>query len=395
MNNSIINDNSFKQKEEIYQQFILKIIDEHKENNYISINGKILHYLPEPTFCYYIKVYKNTIINPFCKTILFCFEFINGEIPYVTILSDFGEPLRNDNRNYYRCLTKEHDYIFSLNKYVVMENIIKSMILGIKKFLKLVNESIEINYFVYFGEYELNHTYQVNDFLQNNTNFYRIYDIKDNQQKEKFILFTNLYFIIFQPFEFDKSLMTIEFILELNEINLIFDKNEENHSLILNLSKTKYKRDLEFVLIDRKHLTKKEKNNFNFGQEKNDIEYDYSTLIQKWFTHQNNNIILFKKYNSIIKNYTELFDENRDQLEIKVGKKWNVEDYNKLIVFYENILEYYETKKEKINENNERMHEIIANLVYLCSELVNYEKNTKNKDNKYLKKMKKYLEYYK
>ena len=395
MNNSIINDNSLKQKEEIYQQFILKIIDEHKENNYISINGKILHYLPEPTFCYYIKVYKNTIINPFGKTILFCFEFINGEIPYVTILSDFGEPLINDNRNYYRCLTKEHDYIFSLNKYIVMENIIKSMILGIKKFLKLVNESIEINYFVYFGEYELNHTYQVNDFLQNNTNFYRIYDIKDNQQKEKFIFFTNLYFIIFQPFEFDKTLMTIEFILELNEINLIFDKNEENHSLILNLSKTKYKRDLEFVLIDRKHLTKKEKNKFNFGQEKNDIEYDYSTLIQKWFTHQNNNIILFKKYNSIIKNYTELFDENRDQLEIKVGKKWNVEDYNKLIVFYENILEYYETKKEKINENNERMHEIIANLVYLCSELVNYEKNTKNKDNKYLKKMKKYLECYK
>ena len=95
------------------------------------------------------------------KNILFCVEFINGEIPYVTILTDFIEPSLNDNRNYFRCLTKERNYIFSLNKYSEIRNILEIIIRGIKNFLKYVREIIEINYFVYLGEYELRHIYHI------------------------------------------------------------------------------------------------------------------------------------------------------------------------------------------------------------------------------------------
>ena len=303
MQNCIINEISKNKKEESYQQFILNTLDDFKQNQNISVKGKILHYLPEPTFYYYINVLKKTNINPFDSNILFCVEFINGEIPYVTILTDFIEPSLNDNRNFFRCLTKEHNYIFSLNKYSEIRNILKIIILGIKNFLKYVREIIEINYFVYLGEYELRHIYQINDFLQNNNNIlYRIFETNNNNEYfEKYIIFTNLYFIIFQPLEFDKCLIKILYITELNEINLIFDKNKENNSLILDLTETIYKKKLEFVIIDRKHILKKEQGNFNFGKEKNDIEYDYSSLIQRWFTHQNKNIILLKKYNSIIK----------------------------------------------------------------------------------------------
>ena len=300
----------------------------------------------------------------------------------------------NDNRNYYRCLSNEHDYIFSLNKYENMRDILKLMISGITNFLTFIKESSTINHFVYFGEYEFNHIYQINDFLIN-YNFYRIYELKNKEQKEKFIIFTNLYFIIFQPLDFDKCLMKIIFIMELNEMNLIFDKNQDNNSLILDLSETQYKKKLEFVLIDRKHIKLKNPNDFKFDKEKNDIESDYSSLIEKWFTHQNNNIIIFKKYDSILKNYRLLFNEKRDKIKLVLGKTLNSEEYNKFINFYEKLLNYYETIKGKSEENNERMHKIISDLIYLCSELVNYDNNKKKIDNQYLIKIKNYFSIYK
>ena len=58
-------------------------------------------------------------------------------------------------------------------------------------------------------------------------------------------------------------------------------------------------------------------------------------------------------------------------------------------------MNYYETNKEKREENNERIHKIISDLIYLCSELVNYDTNKKKIDNQYLLKIKKYLKSYK
>ena len=394
MKNSIINDSPHYQKEEIYQQFISKTIDDYKENHNISIKGKILHYLPLPTLYYYIKVQKKTDINPFHKPILFCFEFINGETPYATILTDFVEPSLKDNRNYYRCLTDEYDYIFSFDKYEGMKKILNSMILGIKNFLSFVKESIEINYFIYFGEYEFNHIYQVNDFLPH-SNFYRIIEITNNQQNEKYIIITNLYFIIFQPLEFDKCLMKIIFIIELNEINLNFDKNKVNNSLILDLTDTQYKSTFEFLLIDRKHIKLKNPKDFKFEKEKNDIETDYSNLIKEWFTHQNNNIIMFKKYDSILKNYRIIFYQQINKLDQIFGKNLDIDKYNKFIDFYEKILNYYESKSEKTDAIKERIHKIISDLIYLCSDLINYDENNTKIDNQYLIKMKNYIKDYK
>ena len=394
MQNSIINEDTDSITDEIYQAYLLKTLDDFKDNKYISIKGKLLHYLSSPTLYYYVKVYKNTNINPFDKEILFCFEFIDNEIPYVTILTDFIEPTLNDNRNYYRCLTKNHNYKFYLDKKNSSRNILKSMVNGIKNFLYYLKESININYFVYFGEYEFKHIYQINDFLsKNNIRFYRIYVLKNNLQTEIYIMITKLYFMIYQPLANDRSLMKLIFIIELNEINFNYDKNDENHSLILDLTNTKFKSNLEFVLIDRKHIVSKE--NKLFDKEKNDIDYEYSKLIKVWFTLQNDNLNIFKKYIGILNNYRIIFDEYRDRLEIIIGKYVNIEEYEKLIDFYEKILNYYETKETKKTEDNERVHEIISNLIYICSELVNHDKKNPRKNNKFLIKIQKFLDSYK
>ena len=392
MQNSIINACNNFEKESIYEKFLIQTIDDFKDNKNISLNSKILHYLPNPTLYFYISVHKNTNINPFNNEIIISVEFINGEIPYVAILTDFIEPSYNDNRNYYRCLTKEHDYIFSLENFEESKNILKLIVSGIKNFLTFVQESNEIDCFVYFGEYEFSHIYQVNDFLRNKFEFYRIFEIKDNEKTEIFIIFTHLYFMIFQPLEFDKCLIKLIFYMELNEINFVFDKKNINQSLILDLNKTHYKDNLEFVLINRKQKNnKKEDNIFNLDYEEEEDEFDYSSLIKNWFVHQNTNLNIFKKYNLIIKNYRIIFNESRDKLESAIGKNLDINEYNKLIEFYERIIEYNKNKNLD-NNNNERLHKLISDIVNLCSELVNYDKTT---NNQYLMKIKKYLNSYK
>ena len=397
MQNSIINESTDSIKEEIYHKFIIKTVNDFKENKDIRITGKLLYYSSEPTLYYIVKVQKKTDINPFEQDILFS---INGETPYVTILTDFSEPTMNDNRNYYRCLTKEHKYIFYFNEYSISRIILKLMISGIKNFLTFVKESIEIKHFIYFGEYEFKHVYQINDFLKNKNNFYRIIEINDNKEKELFIIFTKLYFMIFEPLESDDNLIELVFLKELNELDSIYNKNEDNHSLILNLSETDYKKNLEFVLVDRKHILLKTRKDFEFGKEKNDREYDYSNLIKEWFTFQNNNIILFKKFKSVIRDYRMLFNEYREHmnlLELITGKNLNFDECDKLIDFYEQILEYYDSQnninKENNNNNNkERKIKLVSNLMYLCSELINFNKS---QSNRYFVTMKKYMNSYK
>ena len=398
MQNSILNESPECIKEEIYRQFISKTLNDFKENRDINITGKLLYYSSEPTLYYLVKVYKKTNINPFEKEILFSIEFINGETPYVSILSDCFEPTMNDNRNYFRCLTKEHKYIFYFNEYNISRIILKFMIAGIQNFLRVVKESIEIKHFIYFGEYEFRHVYQINDFLKNKNKFYRIIEIDDNnRENELFIIFTKLYFMIFEPLEDDKNLIKLIFLKELNEIDFNYNKNEDNHSLILNLSETDYKKNLEFVLIDRKHILLKTRKNFEFDNEKNDREYDYSNLIKEWFTYQNNNIILFKNYKSIIKDYRMIFNEYREHmnlLELVTGKNLNFDECDKLIDFYEQLLEYYESQNNinKDNNNKERQIKLVSNLMYLCSELINFNKS---QSDRYLVTMKKYMNSYK
>ena len=398
MQNSILNESPEFIKEEIYRQFILKTLNDFKDNKDINITGKLLYYSSEPTLYYLVKVYKKTNINPFEQEILFSIEFINGETPYVSILSDCFEPTMNDNRNYFRCLTKEHKYIFYFNEYSISRIILKFMISGIQNFLRVVKESIEIKHFIYFGEYEFRHVYQINDFLKNKNKFYRIIEIDDNnRENELFIIFTKLYFMIFEPLEDDKNLVKLIFLKGLNEIDFNYNKNEDNHSLILNLSETDYKKNLEFVLIDRKHILLKTRKNFEFDNEKNDKEYDYSNLIKEWFTYQNNNILMFKNYKSIIKDYRMIFNEYREHmnlLELVTGKNLNFDECDKLIDFYEQLLEYYESQNNinKDNNNKERQIKLVSNLMYLCSELINFNKS---QSDRYLVTMKKYMNSYK
>ena len=88
-----------------------------------------------------------------------------------------------------------------------------------------------------------------------------------------------------------------------------------------------------------------------------------------------------------------IFSGFRGNLNVKEGEIDKIDKYNKYIEFYEKIVSYYENKNDK--NNNNRIHQLIGELIYLCSELVNLAQNKKWQNNEYLLKVKKYINSYK
>ena len=391
METNKINEN-IEIQEEKYDAYIIKIVNELKNNEDIKLQGKILHYLEKPVFYYNYTLLSTSKKNPFKIDILFSFEFIEGEIPYATILTDFVEPTLNDNRNYYYCLSKDYKYKFDLNDLDRHVIILKSMIQGIEDFLTYLNESIAINAFIYFGGYEYDHIYQINDFLQSGNYFelYRIYEIINNTYEERYIIFTQLYFLYFAPMEDNKALVQLLYYQKLKDMNLMFDKNEKNKSLILRLSKTKYNKDIEFILIKRSQQDESS-SMINSEDELNEKEEksEYSILMKEWFSYMDN--IDFKKYVIVLKKYKTLFMDDKGKKMVENKKIKTIEEYNKNIEFNEKVIALYEKKNNK--SYYKRMHKLISNIIYICSELVSYADTQNGKENEYCTKIRKYISY--
>ena len=87
------------------------------------------------------------------------------------------------------------------------------MIIGINNFVTFLNDSLKINSFLFFGEYEYRYIYQINGFLQNKNylNFYRINEIINNNEEERYIIFIKLYFLLFKPLKKDKTQIKLLF----------------------------------------------------------------------------------------------------------------------------------------------------------------------------------------
>ena len=385
MEKNLINENIIIQTEN-YEDHILQVTNKINQNTGMTINGKILYYLEKPIIYYYCSIASGTKMNPFDVDIQFGFEFIDNEIPYITILTEFLVPTLKDNRNYYRCLATDYNYRFSLNDISKHEAIVESIINGIENFLFFLKECIAINSFIFFGEYEYEHIYQINDFLQNGNflNFYRINEIINKKYEERYILITHLYFIILSPTKEDKALVEIIFYEKLKDMNFNFVKNEKNNSLILKINQKKVKKDLEFILIDRKS---KIKNNVN--EDINELIYNKDTtselsiLIEEW--NRFKDYIDFKKYTIVIAKYKLLFKDDKRKFKIKTLKKEKICEYNLVIEFYEKIVELYEKFKDSNHE--ERKKKFISNIIYLCSELV----DNGDANNDYVLKIRKYI----
>ena len=453
-------DNNINEKKEIksasknitIESFIDKIINNYSKNKNIYISGKTLSFNLEENkenIIFQIKIYKNSEINPFTLDILIDIEFIPNKIPYARIKSDFVLPSLYDNRNFFYCLSNEHEYVYDPNNLKELENLLNDIInTGIENFLLCINENLSINNFIYYGEYELNIIYNINEFLENSKliKFYRINQIlnKGKEIEEKYIIITQLYILIFKPQERDKTLAELKFIKKLKNVSFnykkkSFNKKANSNTFILLIQDIKTPNgktyEIEFSFIDRsrppvekkqeeeseesedeetnanininKDNNKSNINNKNNNNDKNNIKninnnniinneendiwdkyYQFEEEIEKKQREIN-----FSKYKLVIEAYRPLFN-HRSNTEKKlkgIEFKNQIMEYEKMFQHCEKLYNYYANMKNN-KEYKKRMDYYMVNINFFCAELMGFFDLEKANFKYYFDKMKYYLE---
>ena len=372
-------------KMNLKKNFINKITNKYIDNKELTITGKILHYIQDiDIFSFFCTVNKSTSLNPFSSDIYFNFEFKDQCIPYVQILNDFINPTLNDGRNIYYCLTKKHKYIFDKDYLDDGEKIFYELIDNIKNFLICLKENIQINAFVFYGDYEIKKIYKINELILNKSaiKFYRIIHIDNNKDEQMlYVVITQLYFLILEPEKTDMSLATLIKAFAFKDYQFAFEEKNPN----------KKKEKIIYTLKIMKEENFNESLNVKFYLYENDkikdnlsikyIEFR-STLFQK------KSDIDFSKYKIVIKNYKPLFNiENKKTT--KLNKyKIKKDDYKSYIAYYEELYNYYKDFKDE--KNKERIKTFVENLTYFCVDFISFYDSDPQEVEFYRKKMEQY-----
>ena len=427
----------------------LEIKINKKYNNLLRTQGKLLHETEHINILYYIFINKSTEINPFEVDIEMSVEFIEKEPPYIQILTNFLEPTLYDLKNYFLCLTKKTDYIFEYKYLGKCQIVFLDIISNIQPFLFYLYNCELFKTFIYFGEYHLNHIYHINNFLKNDEalDFFRINRTENSKLFNKilYIIITELYLLVFEPENNNKSLGKILFYKKLSEISIQFeevyclknDKIKKKLKLIISDIKMKilFKEDYnkensineEIKIVEsdyninnlkninqpnlRKSINKKDLKNNNKNLKNHNNEHSINNInklvnpliaedrknknifcykFEFLFINTDENLVLNKKeYKNIISPYFLLFN-CLNSIDIKnYSLEENKDEINKLIEYNEKLFQKYFRRInniEKIILNN-----AIKNIIFLCSEMTSCLINDDDTIiNFYVEKLKKY-----
>lgn len=169
-----------------------------KNNKYCSIFTKLTtlkHLL------IYVTYYPHTDANQFKKEIEFLITIIpdNSNIsPIVNILNTFVFPSLCDNRNLLESILLRNWNCFEPYLSIVFE-LFEKMPLFIGKLISNIQE----RKLIYYGKYDNEIYYNMNDFLESNYNkFYKIYYLPSYQrnditQRNAYLIITDIYLLVF------------------------------------------------------------------------------------------------------------------------------------------------------------------------------------------------------
>ena len=283
-------------------------------NDYLKINGKVLHSTNKLNLSFDILLYDDTEINPFEEEIKLNIEFIENERPYIQILSNFLRPTMYDIKNYYFCLSSKLKYIFKSTDLANCQLILEEIMSNIGYFINHIKDSESFKIFIYFGEYEINHIYHINDFLRNSQRieFFRINQIKNDKFYDKllYIVCTEIYFILFEPIEDNKSLAKILFYKKLSDIEFNFEEigfcydnievkkrlkiivNENKNRKLLKEKDEEIKTNNKITIIQLSSINNNINSNFNISAKSESFKAFRESVL--------NNGTIKKKRNSIV-----------------------------------------------------------------------------------------------
>ena len=365
------------------KNFISKITNKYIDNKELTITGKILHYIQDKDiFSFFCTLNKSTELNPFSSDIYFNFEFKDQCIPYVKILNDFINPTLNDGRNIYYCLTNKHKYTFDKDYLDDGEKIFYELVDNIKSFLICLKENIQINAFVFYGDYEIKKIYKINELILNKSavKFYRIIHIDNNSKEEQmlYVVITQLYFLIFDPEENDMSLAKLLKAFAFKDYQFAFEEinpNKKQDKIIYTLKIMKEENFNESLVI-KFYLYENDKIKNNLATKYMEFR---TTLYQK------KSDIDFSKYKIVIKNYKPLFTIDNKKTIATNNNKNKKEDYKLYIAYFEELYNYYKDfKDEKIKD---RIKTFVDNLTYFCVDFITFYDSDPQEVEFYRKKM--------
>lgn len=317
------------EEEQDYILFIesleLKLNKQYK--NIIKLQGKLLHETENINILFDVFLYKSTEINPFEADIEISIEFIENEAPYVQIMTNFLEPTLYDIKNYFLCLSKKKDYIFQSKYMGKCQIVFLEIISNMQIFLYHLYNCELFKTFVYFGEYNMNHIYHINNFLKNNEiiDFFRINRIDNEKFYEKilYIIITELHLIVFEPNDNNKSLCKILFYKKLSEI--FINCEEVKYS-----TKDKTTKKLKVSIKDIKNnilfIKKHDKNMIN--DKIKILKKDNNSKSNQYIPKSNEIIIKEKNYKIVDFNKKENQEDNYDNKVKTLNSNQSIINYN-------------------------------------------------------------------
>ena len=327
-------------------------------NDYLKINGKVLHSTNKLNLSFDILLYDDTEINPFEEEIKLNIEFIENERPYIQILSNFLRPTMYDIKNYYFCLSSKLKYIFKSTDLANCQLILEEIMSNIGYFINHIKDCESFKIFIYFGEYEINHIYHINDFLRNSQRieFFRINQIKNDKFYDKllYIVCTEIYFILFEPIEDNKSLAKILFYKKLSDIEFNFEEigfcydkkevkkrlkiivNENKNRKLLKEKDEEIKTNNKITIRQLSSINNNINSNFNISANSESFKAFRESVL--------NNGTIKKKRNSLIN-----ISETNNNVQLKPKNIINLDDDN---IFNKNKFEFLFYDKNEEDDND-------------------------------------------
>lgn len=404
-NNAEINLDSFIEKMTKKLSILYKVYLTGKRLYYFSSEGDIIYFI--------IEICQETDINPFNENLLLDLQFIPKKKPFLTFRKDCFIPSFCDNRNLIDCFIKK-DFVYNNNLDEVeklMEEIIN---IGIKNFLFCIKENFELSTFIYYGDYELNEFYNINDFIINEKTikFYRINHIYENNDiEEKYIIITQLYFLILTPKKNDKSFGYLDFKEKLHDMNFNFVKafNNKLKKYTLKLIFEQINKpinnlyEIEFFFIERScpinnELYTEENNEEQINKINTEPPNEEKIFLEKYskFKEEINKKqkeINLSKYNSLIRICSPLFhvyNKNKKLNEFELKNK--IIDYEKLFQYCEkNYERYNKLNKQEKEKYKDRIEFYLVAINYLGAELMTFYDKEKVNFNFYYNKIRSIL----
>jgi len=324
-----------------------------------------------------------TDLNPLIQDIKFHIlldEEFPGSQPIVNCITNFVFPTIFDNRN----------LLFSIIKHNWTKNSnLQEIINGIPYFILRVSENCLLDTLVYYGEYNIDKIYNINEFLLNDEiNFFRCYQYFVNKKniiktrKDRYIILTDVYFLLFDPLQENKNLAKLLFwgdIRQLSNFRCEEIKGETSDSLILEWKNGKQvqisfeltfkdlsiKEFMEMSLSKIEAITQKYKmfqddiwkfgeanNSFNFSNK--DYLLNLISIKEKMYKTKKSFILineLITLYNKIIEILSVNNDPTYKDFLIKLQNLLNDKETQEKMRNEANLLDHFDHENKRSNEN--------------------------------------------